>query len=324
MIDTKQKVIVGVWNTEFSLAKLGELLIFLAELQVQCFRVGATIVDLCLIDPTKSLKLEVGKQSGKDAWYPLQPSDVKASDIISAILTFDLIHNCYLFDGSKSFRLFLEVKSLSVVWPKQGELEDNYRYGTTIYLQRFYAEHKFIPYIRSQKKYLVRAEEILSCHTGISREIIVHLKNNQAERGNSNANLETWFEFFHQCHKLYEDVKFILIGDESPGEKILHLPNIFFARHLGSSLATDLALIQIGRAFMGMSSGPCSVAILNNKPYVIYKNPDHHAKEMLIELSDKDHYSFSAPNQRFLRINETVDNLLTSLQRLLLSPILPL
>ena len=61
--------------------------------------------------------------------------------------------------------------------------------------------------------------------------------------------------------------------------------------------------------FLGMASGPCNVAIFSKIPYAIYKNPDHHSKEMKRELGTKDHFSFAGSYQKIYRMKETEANL---------------
>ena len=66
---------------------------------------------------------------------------------------------------------------------------------------------------------------------------------------------------------------------------------------------------------MGMMSGPANMALFGENPYLIFKNPDHHAKEMAIELGDKDQYSFALPGQRVLRIWDTTTNLIEAFEK---------
>ena len=75
-----------------------------------------------------------------------------------------------------------------------------------------------------------------------------------------------------------------LVGNEDVDNRITELPNVLLSRNFQSNISRDLAIIQISCAFMGMASGPCNMAIFSEIPYVIYKNPDHDAEQMALEL----------------------------------------
>ena len=74
----------------------------------------------------------------------------------------------------------------------------------------------------------------------------------------------------------------------------------------------DLALIQACPLFMGMMSGPANMALFGNNPYLIFKNPDHHAAEMALEIGNNDHYPFALGYQKVLRIWDTAEILIDS------------
>ena len=94
------------------------------------------------------------------------------------------------------------------------------------------------------------------------------------------------------------------------------LPNVILSRDYGSSLSRDLALIQTASIFMGMTSGPCNMALFSDIPYAIYKNPDHDVEEMAIELGKADRFPFAMPFQKIMRIFETGDNLMAEFANL--------
>ena len=144
---------------------------------------------------------------------------------------------------------------------------------------------------------------------------MIHLKNATHEQSQSNANFGEWAAFLKVCTSRY-DVKFILIGNERLPDQIRRLPNVIVSQDLGSSLARDLALVQTACAFMGMASGPCSVAIFSDIPYLIYKHPDHHQEEMAQELGDGQRFSFATPAQKILREFETNKILMSEFTRL--------
>ncbi len=70
-----------------------------------------------------------------------------------------------------------------------------------------------------------------------------------------------------------------------------------------------MALIELSSAFMGMSSGPCNMAILSDKPYLIWKHPEHHKEEMGREFQGHKQFVFANEHQKFIKGWDTLENL---------------
>lgn len=102
---------------------------------------------------------------------------------------------------------------------------------------------------------------------------------------------------------------FGLVGDDPVAAPFGTLSNVSIAKDDGIALERSLALIQAAGLFMGMMSGPANMALFGKKPYLIFKNPDHHALEMTEEIGTGDRYSFATERQRVLRIWDTTENL---------------
>ena len=54
--------------------------------------------------------------------------------------------------------------------------------------------------------------------------------------------------------------------------------------------------------FLGSATGISTINLLNNKPYIIFKHPNHHPKVFKKELNNKNKLLFQTKNQ--LIINE--------------------
>jgi hypothetical protein len=155
---------------------------------------------------------------------------------------------------------------------------------------------------------LVWAESYLKQRAVNRLPIAIHLKHNPAITGQSNANLDSWLTFMSWIQRDYP-VHFFLVGDDNCYNKINSLNNISIVTNDGVTIDRSLALIQVAPLFMGMMSGPANMALFGERPYLIFKNPDHHAREMGLEIGDFDRYSFAHPNQRVLRMWDSVENL---------------
>ncbi len=153
-----------------------------------------------------------------------------------------------------------------------------------------------LPILKPKEKWKKQAEIYIQNHAGNKKTVIVHLKQN-ALNTLSNAQLKEWKQFIQAVSDHFTNFHFIAIGNEKPTD-LLELPN--FSWTGGEDICLDLTLIHEGDLFMGMSSGPCQMAMFNSKPYVIFKHPGHHTEEMKKEFSGRNHFSFNNNHQKFL------------------------
>jgi len=310
--------IVGIWDTNISPLNLGGLLMLVEELKIQA-RIFETILTTISIVGDQADSLLPGKVFQYEDPIVLSSQEAcQGSLILSLLLDLDCIDGCYLCSGLGKFQEYLKASpKCHFIWPKLNEQGSvNYKYGSTLFIQKYYIERSSIPHL-SCKETLVRwAKDYINRYITPAMPVVVHLKNNPKLTGYSNANFKSWQSFFQSCCGRY-NVRFILIGNEPIDPGITQLPNVLVARERGSNLPRDLALIQSGRFFMGMSSGPCIMALFSDIPYVIYKNPDHHAEEMALELGTDIRFPFSSSAQKVLRIYETSENLMSEFVELL-------
>lgn len=307
-----QKRILGVWDISITQPGLGGLLIFVEELKMQQIIEKAEYIDLCFVGDV-SQTLSMRKVCGTDRLFtPLSTEDCKGSPILTALLGLECIDLCYQCSSFENLQEFVLNSSYHyTLWPSVGEQGIlNYDYGNTLFLKKFFKDYSFIPYLSCREELARWAMGFLQSYVFPSMPVVIHLKNNPNEENCSNANFDEWFSFFRACN-LHYDVKFILIGNEEIDKRIHNLPNTILARDFGSNLSRDLALIQTACIFMGMASGPCQMALFSDVPYVIYKNPDHHAKEMQLEMGREDQFPFASSLQKVLRVFETQENLMS-------------
>jgi len=310
-----EKKILGIWNIDVSPLTLGGLILFIEELQIQQIIHKIDSVELCIL----------GKDIQTARSYPVShfgniPSElagncdaniIKQVSTIPIIRDFSNISRCYLVSSYKEFqRVFNKKHNSYILWPDiKAKKNDDYKYSNTQYTQQFFLDNGYIPYPKCKGDSLNWAKQFLNKNVLPAVMVVIHLKNNQNAKNCSNADFDAWYGFFkHYTEKT--DTKFILIGNEPIDSRILTLPNVIVTRNYESTLSRDLALISQAAIFMGMSSGPCNIAVLSEIPFIIYKNPDHDVEEMKLELGKNIRFPFSTGSQKFLRIFETVENLI--------------
>ena len=89
----------------------------------------------------------------------------------------------------------------------------------------------------------------------------------------------------------------------------MNLSNVVVLENYTQDFSDHVDVMAHTEAFMGMSSGPCNMAILSDKPYLIWKHPGHHEKEMEIELHGHKQYVFANSYQRFMQDWDTPKNI---------------
>lgn len=313
----ERKRVLGIWDLDASSVSLGGLLILVAELRMQCMIHGADFADICFIGNATHLLPVRGIQADGDAVTLLDGKACRDSALLSALFGMEGIASCCLCRTFPALGDFLRESPYQyVIWPAlsdQGLVD--HRYASTMFAQKFYRENGFVPYLACKTEPIRWAVHFIKRCVIPYLPVVVHLKNNPNEQRRSNADFDAWLGFFEACHLQY-DVRFILIGNEEIDQRILRLPNTLKARDYGSNLSRDLALIQASFIFMGMGSGPCNMAVFSKTPYVIYKNPDHHAEQMTLELGKTDQFPFATPFQKVLRVFETTESLISEFAHL--------
>lgn len=286
--------VLGVWDLRAAEITLGGLLLFVEELLIAARR--RFLPEAYDIAVVRNENRVTG-----DGVASLTKENCEGHPALSVLFELAGTRRFFLIEEN-ALSKFVEDNSYDI-WPTKS-MKPAYRYGTTIFVQKFFKEQKFIPYLSCGLQARKRALDFYQKHAAPYLPVVVHLKNNPRHQNQSNANLPAWFEFFARC-RLREKMKFILIGNEDPGPKIRGLSNVVLSRDHGDDLGRDLALIEMAFLFMGMASGPCNLAIFSDVPYLIFKNPDHHAQEMKLELGDEDHFVFAKAAQKMLCVVET-------------------
>lgn len=305
---------LGVWDISKKSIGLGTLLILLEELQIQSINNAIECFDLCFVGNPKDFGILEGIRNYKPMDL-IDKGDLKSSFLLSALFNIKGLENIFWAESILKLKKYAEAHYL-VTWPEfQGDKLKHRNYESMLAVQSFYDSNKAIPYLSCKYKPLLWAVDFIENNLKGHLPVVVHLKNNPFAKSESNANFDIWSEFFEICYGEY-DVKFILIGNEEIPDKICQFENVILSKDYDGNLSRDLALIQIAFIFMGMSSGPCNMAIFNDVPYVIFKNPDHHAEEMKKELGEHDRFLFAKPFQTILRQFETRDLLVSNFENI--------
>lgn len=296
-MSSSSKGILGILNLKKH-SKLGELLIFIESLKIK------------KLEENDFLDLTI---------YSNVQNDFYKNCLI-------LLHN-YLdinieneFTNKKDLDQFIDKNKTKyrTIFPPQESDNNLINYlDSTKHIQDFFFNKKYIPYLVSQNKDLIQKITLFIENFGKNKFIVtVHLKNSSNKINESNANQKEWLEFFNYYYKLNSNVLFFLIGDDQISSQIVSSPNVIqLSKHL--TFVEQLTLIEKSDLFIGMCSGPFQIALFNDVPYIVFKNPEHHKEEMIKEIGDKNHYSFARKNQYILRKQETFKILLDNFTKII-------
>jgi len=296
---------------------VGGALVFAEQLQIQRIILGAKGIDVCIVGE-KMLEF-VNRHRNRDCclYWPTPEECLAAPGILvfSVMKGFERVCICTSMENLADY--IENNENIGVVWPRKdaGGLRKHV-YGSTLSIQSFYSECGYVPRLGCIQDVIYRAVEFTGEYAGSRMmPIAVHMKNVDQISGCSNANVDAWHDFFVGCLGL-GDVVFFLIGNDPVDARIKKLSNVVITKDHGGYLPLDLALIQTSAMFMGMSSGPCNMAIFGENPYVIFKNPEHDTAEMDVEIGEAKAFLFAEQNQRFLRVAETKKVLLNEFEQI--------
>ncbi len=305
--------IAGIWDWARSGGSLGSLLILLEELQIQCRTHGADAIDVFIVRDAVDL-IDGMPPGGPDAPGRLPvPDPGKAAAMAGIARAMSGVADCRVCFEQAAVR---DAKALMrtgrIMWPDPELLvRGGHCYDTTRAIQDFYSRAREIPRLSVGAGLAGWADAYLKERAEGRMPVAVHLKNNREIAGRSNARMDSWLTFMSGCQREHR-VHFFLVGDDPVDPRFRALRNATIAQDDGLTLDRSLALIQVAGLFMGMMSGPANMALFGKNPYLIFKNHDHHAREMASELGDSDHYPFALPHQRVLRTWDTTENLVAA------------
>ncbi|GGF52416.1 hypothetical protein [Alteromonas lipolytica] len=143
--------------------------------------------------------------------------------------------------------------------------------------------------------------------------IAVHLKHHLTDT-QSNANQACWYAAVSNLVALFDDVQFVLIGDDVIELPFTELPRV---SRIQGSVADYFAVVCAADAFAGMSSAFCAAALVGDKPYRVWKHIGHHTEIMASELNQHQQFPFALDNQRMLIAWDETDLIVSEISAML-------
>jgi len=306
--------IAGIWDLRRSGGSLGTLLILLEELQIQRRIHDADAIHVVIVPDAGDLVGGMSSELADGTGDALRGSDFDKLGLMAKVSrAMSGVADCHVCIGQEAIRNVKNLMRIGCVpWPDPELLvRGKHCYDSTRVVQDFYSHAGDIPRLSMRADLVAWANAYMKEKSQGRLPVAVHLKNNPQISGQSNANVDSWFAFMADCQKEHE-VQFFLVGDDPTDARFRALRNVTIAQEDRLTFDLHLALIQVAGLFMGMMSGPANMALFGKNPYLIFKNPDHHVREMAMELGESDRYPFALPHQRVLRAWDTTENLISA------------
>lgn len=303
------KRIAGIWDLARSGGSVGTLLILLEELEIQRRIHRSDVSDVVIVGDAKYL-LSGASPGRVDVGGRCISGVARLGPLVTVIRAMSSVADCHICSDEVAIRAAVKLIATNCVsWPDPETLiRGRHSYDSTRAIQDYFNRTGEIPRLSVSGTLMAWTKSYLKEKSGGRFPIAVHLKSNAAVSGQSNANVDSWLTFISECQRQFE-VHFVLVGDDPMSARFRDLPNVTIAQDDRLTLDRHLAVIQVAGLFMGMMSGPANMALFGKNPYLIFKNPDHHASEMALELGNNDHYPFALAHQRVLRMWDTTENL---------------
>jgi len=179
----------------------------------------------------------------------------------------------FLFDSYNQLEDFIaDNGEMYHIWPGFKEYVARHKaYADNFdFIQDFYREHGFIPHLDCRRSTLEWAYTFYNKHVRPDFPVVVHARNNPPSGGFRNARLDAWLEFFKFCKDKF-GVKFVLIGAAGEiDERFRHLANVLVAKDYWTTVEQDLVLAYSALMYLGSSSGPSTMPIFSQTPYLIF------------------------------------------------------
>jgi hypothetical protein len=288
------KNIIGLWDLEQADPSLGAFLIFQEELLLQREILQANSIEIlfCL------------------------NKNLLAPPYLATLALFNpFLESAHFVNDDSSKANISDNIDTTFYWPTP-DMYQHYSYsGSTLAVQKLWQKTGKLINLKSPDSIHKQAQEWINKYVGSYIPIVVHLKNSSTDT-QSNANQESWIKLFKDCEDKELPVRFVLIGNDTYDTRLLNCSNVVLTKTNGGCIELDLSLISMSLLFMGMASGPCNMALFSGVPYLIWKHPHHHAKEMEREFQGHSQFIFANENQKFMREWDTADSLIREFKAL--------
>ncbi len=264
-----EKRILALWDFRYQPYSIGDLLHLQIASKMLAHQHSVNLVDVCF--------LAERKMPCRPSFAALGLNEDNYIDIINSLFPVIFLEKnigaVHFFDTENSLDRYLaDNASKYHLWPSLERYYSHEDYLHLFYqtLLEFYRKYGYVPSFSFRKGLVDWARWFFREYVSPYIPVTVHLRNAGRYHPTRNANMEAWIDFFKYCQDQFQ-VRFVVVGTKKEVDERLHnIKNVIIAKDFNTTVDQDLALIYGSAAFLGVSSGPASIALFGQNPYTIF------------------------------------------------------
>jgi len=274
MPSNRKKRLLGIYDFKTCPWSVGDPLMFVEELNCLLEELSIEGIDICVIydnDNPAGIRHNDNLSSENARDYVL--------DWLPLFSTCQNLDSLFHFKSRLEFNYFLRGNmDRYMIFPSiTNHLGETYNYTWHAEIRpmvEFYKKHKRIPHLRIGPLKSSWAYQFFLKHINPNNiPVVLSLKLTDHDH-QRNADPSVWLPFIARIVKDHKELSFVFVGlkgEELPG--IRKLSNVIIAKDYGTSIIEDLALIQKSFIYIATVSGPNTIALFSDTPYIIFQMP---------------------------------------------------
>ena len=303
-----KKHILGIYDLKTLPWSVGDPLFFIEKLSILKIIHKAGMIDICVIYD-KENPSGIRKEPNISA---NNAQDYMVDYFLPLFNTCPYLGSVFQFNSRKEFNTFLKnnIHRYDLYPSLRQHLDESYNFaGHLIVLLKefedFFNKYGYIPHLRIGKRDSSWAYWFYQNYLPKDTvPVVLSLRRpySMLERIR-NADPKVWLAFIDKCKEVYKDIIFVIVGLRiEVFQGLRERSNVVIAKDYGTSIIEDLALIRSSYCYLCTASGPASIAIFSDLPYLIFQQPE-------IErygLSEGKNFDFATENQKLFSTNVPV------------------
>jgi hypothetical protein len=256
-----KKKILGYWDFNQRLGRLGDFLVFLQNLNVYRNKFNLDLnqknIDICFIENDEHYNASQVRFS--------KPYEFKRN-LKNLVVTNPHIDSILTFKSNKEFdRYYQQNKDRYIRWPPTVASSVAFDCNQ---VEKFYDEKGFIPYLDMPQGIKQKIYRFYEKHVNPALPVIINIRNNKGRSNHRNSDISEYFKFL----KKYESnnkFKFIVICSkpEIPQE-LRSLSNVIISKDYFEGIEYDLGFIKTSYLSIFPGSGMSIMAWHGNVPFI--------------------------------------------------------
>ena len=273
-----EDVFVAFIDFSASFYALGDILTWIIRVCCEALNSGKKVMDVVVLTDPEMLGNAAQPFVDRNAYMRLY------LDLVMAFYTNPMLRGFnHLRDRAEFERLMDEAKENNqAMFPGHAKYAEGLSTRIAAYsghtvINRFCREHGYVPKLTTPPGYRLWAESFLKSYSPEVFAVTVHVRRREAESHIFRDALERdgvfsdWEAFFDEAQRRHPETLFLVLGKPTEWpRRLMRRSNVIILKSLGLGLMEELAMIQASDLFMGLLSGPSTMAFFSDTPYALF------------------------------------------------------